>query len=325
MGGEAVAYHLRPNKAIDRGLFIDLLSRVGRCYNISDYTYYGFGGPFMEDFRALHAALRIRSMCSIERDAVVQARQRFNCPLSDVKFELADSSEFLTTFSPSDPSIVWLDFTDPGELKQQLDDSRNLISKLSAGDIFKITLNARVASLLEKQNLNEEQLKLLRKQVFEGRAAEYLPDGFSADDFRPDRYADLLLKSLLVAVHRGIFASTGLFVQPLTAFTYGDGEQMLTAVGIVLKESEKESFLQKSRLEHWEFSELGWERAQKISVPVLSTKERLVLESLLPKADHAEFENALGKAIGRNGIELSSIKSFARYYRIYPHYGRISF
>jgi hypothetical protein len=59
--GGSIPYHLRQNKAIDRNLFTDLLSRIGRYKNISDYTYYGFGGPYMEDFKVLSRSVWLTS------------------------------------------------------------------------------------------------------------------------------------------------------------------------------------------------------------------------------------------------------------------------
>ena len=99
MSGGAVAYHLRENKAIERGLFIELLTRVGRVANISDYTYIGFGGPFLEDFKALHASLRIAKMISIEMDENVCKRQAFNRPADFIEIEKCTSNSS-STLSP---------------------------------------------------------------------------------------------------------------------------------------------------------------------------------------------------------------------------------
>ena len=70
MSGGTVPYHLRQNKAIDRSLFIDLLARLNRCRDISDYTYIGFGGPFLEDFKSVHSFTGISKMISIEMGAI---------------------------------------------------------------------------------------------------------------------------------------------------------------------------------------------------------------------------------------------------------------
>jgi len=94
MSGSSIAYHLRQNKAIERNLFIELLARVGRVRNISEYEYIGFGGPLLEDYKALHAALRIKRMHSIEREENTFKRQKFNRPATFVKLHHKDSADF---------------------------------------------------------------------------------------------------------------------------------------------------------------------------------------------------------------------------------------
>ena len=45
-------YHQRPNKTVDRYLFVELLSKINRYRHIGDYSYIGLGGPSLEDFTA---------------------------------------------------------------------------------------------------------------------------------------------------------------------------------------------------------------------------------------------------------------------------------
>ncbi len=326
MSGGNIAYHLRPNKAAERSLFIDLLNRIGRAsFNISDYQYVGFGGPFMEDFKAIHAATRISKMVCIERDAVVQARQRFNSPLSCVEFVLRDSSTFIDEFSADVPTVIWLDFTSPGELKQQLDDTCNLVTKLAHGDVFKVTLNASVASLREDFGVRQDELIALRRRVFEERVGVDKPVEIRDSDFKADRFPTLLLKALHLASLRGVNHSN-LTVQPLTAFAYSDGTMMLTATGIVL-DPEKiniTDFPVSSRLCHWPFAKLDWSYPLDIDLPVLSVRERMALESLQPNGTVAQAREKLGALIDQEGITPKSVSSFGKFYRVYPEFVKVS-
>ncbi|MFP5229899.1 MAG: O-methyltransferase [Acidobacteriota bacterium] len=134
--GATIPYHLRQNKAIDRNLFVDLLARIGRYRNISDYNFVGFGGPFLEDFKQLHASLRIERMVSLERSEIVAARQRFNQPHSGVVTLKKTSGEYLNENDFEEPTIVWFDYTSPAELAIQLSEVELLVRKLYPGDIF---------------------------------------------------------------------------------------------------------------------------------------------------------------------------------------------
>lgn len=326
MTGGNIAYHLRPNKAVERALFLDLLNRVGRtAFNISDYQYVGFGGPFMEDFKAVHVATRISDMTCVERDPVVQARQIFNCPLKCVKFVLSDASTFLGNFPAGRPTVAWLDFTSPGELKQQLDDTFNLVKNLAHGDIFKITLNASVSSLKEDPGklLKQHELIHLRRQEFEGRVGLDKPTTIKDDDFKADNYPTLLLHTLCNAANRAVNNSS-LVIQPLTAFTYSDGTAMLTATGIILDPNipVTNDFSETSRLAHWRFIKLAWEYPIKIDLPVLSLRERMALEKMQPNGSVTEAIQVLGQVIAPDGIPPQAVEAFADFYRIYPEFVR---
>lgn len=327
MSGGNIAYHLRPNKAVERALFLELLNRVGRTsFNISGYQYVGFGGPFMEDFKAVHIATRISSMTCIERDPVVQARQKFNCPLRCVNFALSDSSTFLDDFRPALPTIAWLDFTSPGELKQQLDDTCKLVNKLAHGDIFKVTLNASVAALREDPgNVKQQELILLRKTVFEERVGPDKPAVINADDLKANNYPKLLLQALRNAANRGV-NNTSLVVQPLTSFAYSDGTIMLTATGILLDPSliAIGEFPTSSRISHWPFAMLDWKYPIEIDLPVLSLRERMALEKIQPNGTVHDAMNELGEVINPQGIPPQAVTSFAKFYRIYPEFVRAS-
>ena len=55
MSGGFIPYHLRPGKAVDRKLFIESLQLMSRRLQVENYTYIGFGGPFLEDFKQIHS------------------------------------------------------------------------------------------------------------------------------------------------------------------------------------------------------------------------------------------------------------------------------
>ena len=71
MSGERVPYHLRPNKFVERALFVELLSHINAVHPIADYVYVGFGGPYLEDFKILHQHFGIKNMLSLEQEAGV--------------------------------------------------------------------------------------------------------------------------------------------------------------------------------------------------------------------------------------------------------------
>ena len=320
--GGSIPYHLRQNKAIDRSLFIDLLGRIGRYRNISDYTYIGFGGPFLEDFKFLHSTLRIQSMISIESDKNVVSRQEFNRPLSCIQIKNELSGDFLTKHDFIGPSIVWFDFAIPKLLGQQLAESQSLVSKLTAGDVFKITLNASTEPL--GQPKDNSDLKAYRAEEAKRRLADYGPAVIDPDRMSAANFPGLLLQALHSACKRGVESDPRLYVQPLSAFVYKDGQKMLTATAVILNHAEKDPFFTQTRLNHWSYKNMDWIEPLSISVPNLSAKERLHIESLLPGGQAQNIRESLGYFVGNNEREAGELMdSFVNYYRLSPYYSRV--
>lgn len=331
MSGSTIPYHLRQNKAIERNLFIELLARVGRVRNISEYEYIGFGGPFMEDHKALHAALRMGRMHSIERKANTFARQQFNYPAKFITPHCKESEEFFREHCFCDTgTVVWLDYTTADELNQQLNEFHSVVEKLDSYDIAKVTLNAGVLGLGQFPELKETAKAEARLKVLQERISEYIPEGLTPKDCNTGKYPATLQRCVQFSLSKLCARISGLYFHPLTSFWYADGQPMLTITGIVFKasnDSSRAEFIEKSRLASWPFANLNWAPPTAISVPALSAKERMKLEECLPinrsifttdTASH--LQNHLGYAPCDSKEELAN---YARYYRAFPHFSKV--
>lgn len=142
-----VPYRLRPNKAVDRELFLSLLSRLAPSLDIAKYHYIGLGGPFLEDFRLIHARLGIRHMTCVEADPEVYKRQLFNRPIHSVECVYATLEGFLAENYLDDPVVIWFDFTAPGNLVGQINSFCSALGAAPTPSVFRVTLNANPGSL----------------------------------------------------------------------------------------------------------------------------------------------------------------------------------
>lgn len=320
--GATLPYHLRQNKAIDRNLFVDLLSRIGRYRNISAFKYIGFGGPFLEDFKLLHSSLRLRDMTSLEKREEVVKRQRFNIPVSSIVILNKTSGEYLTEFDFDCPSIVWFDYTSAKDLDVQLSEVELLTRKLNPGDVVKVTFNAAPENLGKP---GEGDLKEFRVEEFRRRAAVYAPVRIEVSAVTNAKYPHLLLSCIESAMKRGLDTKRRCTLLPLALFTYSDGQQMLTVTAIILESIDQDKFLSETRLSHWPFLCQSWTDVRFIGVPQLSAKERMHIEALLP--DEVNTDNilkSLGYYIGETRPEGERLMTnFIDYYRQYPWYSRI--
>lgn len=332
MSGGAVAYHLRENKAIERNLFVDLLTRIGRVTNISDYTYIGFGGPFLEDFKALHAALRINKMISIEMDENVCKRQAFNRPSTFVKLENLASGDFIRTHEFLRPTIMWLDFTAPKQLYSQLAEFQSLIGKLDLFDVAKLTLNANPSALGGASKV--PLLHTERRQELVNRLGDFGNFALTDDSVLPKHYPATLLKAVRSCLNGQSTRASAEYFQILSAFVYKDsGHQMLTVTGVVLDARDdvaREDFLNRSRIQSWPFRNLDWSSPIEISVPTLSAKERMALDAVLPLPEAANAGDDLSAQLGYCPCEVSDISqtkellaNYAKFYRSYPLFSRV--
>jgi hypothetical protein len=333
MSGGSVGYHLRENKAIERSLFIEVLARVGRSTNISEYTYVGFGGPFLEDFKALHSALRIKKMISIESDPNVCKRQEFNKPATFIDLQNKTSGDFIDSHEFSDNTVVWLDYTAPKELYLQLSEFRSLIAKLGKFDVAKLTLNANPAGL-GGDTVYPSNLQAERREILAGRLGDYCKFDMTDDDLFAKNYPSTLLKAVHSCLGDLASRTSGEYFQILSAFVYKDsGHQMLTVTGILLNaknDADKSDFLEKSRLTHWPFRNLEWTRPIEISVPALSAKERMALDAALPVSSTTNAGEYLTVQLGYCPSEQSEVlttklllDNYAKFYRAFPMFSRV--
>ncbi|MGR3807190.1 O-methyltransferase [Pasteurella testudinis] len=339
--GGTLPYHLRQNKAIDRILFIDILNKINNYKNISDYEYIGFGGPFLEDFKIIHRELKIKNMISIEEDINVHRRQLFNKPLSCIRFEHKSSADFISSHDfdqKNSALIIWLDYTKP-DYGNQLIEIQNLIEKLSPNDIFKITLNAHVSNLGKPSNqeanddLQEYRLKEFKEKINE---AEFLPSNLSPQDMTTKYFPSCILKICENAIKKGCQAHD-LNPHIILYCSYKDGQEMVSLTGILLENNSNKlnNFKERSRLPHWKFYAEGKsinnpnytnEVLHNINLPVLSIKERLLIEENLPECgDPKKIIEKLKFQILSNQTENEQqIQNFLDYYRTFPWFAKIS-
>jgi hypothetical protein len=261
MSGADVAYRLRPNKTVDRELFMELLAYIDRFTPIRNHLYIGFGGPSLEDFRLIHSRLGILGLISLESDETVYNRQQFNKPFSCVKLRHLDSGSFVTNyesemlaleFDPNANIIVWLDYAIPGELRQQFEEVTQLLGKLKTGDVVRITLNANPLTLHDVILREPEATRLARLAELKKRIGEFLPNDIDANPMTNKSYASVLARAMHVAIFEVMRSNPENSLQLLSAFRYSDSShQMITLTSIMLPDSDIHGFFQTTRLSDW--------------------------------------------------------------------------
>ena len=335
MSGAWVSYHLRQNKAVDRMLFIDLLSKLNRYIPIPSYEYIGFGGAFLEDHKLIHSHFGNMNLTSIEMDDHVWERQKFNLPLNCIKRAKTRSNDFIDSFNPSNPSIIWLDYANPNERRDQLMELQRLLPKLDNNDVVKITLNANPQTILpdsetkpDGKRYTQDEALPIRLDRLNKKLGDYLPQNVTPNEMTKKKFPSVLCRAIEYAANKGMESrrSKSIF-QPLTAFSYADSEhQMLTVTGIILERNKITEFFKKTNVKKWKLATSKWGEFQEIKVPSLTVREKMFLDQMLPNSTASAIHKKLKFQFDKKENEsLEVINSYKKYYRYYPNFQKVHF
>lgn len=338
MTGASVAYNLRPNKHVERHLFVDLLDHVNRWRPLSRHLYVGFGGIYFEDFKLLHSHFNMAKMLSIENQKWVYKRQKFNVPYGCIEPKQWDSSEFVRDLDKLrvrykvENVLCWLDYPASVELGNQLNEIRGLVPKLLPGDVLKVTLPANPTTLSKRgrgdaeADLFDRRLEVLRTRLL---GTQFLPEGVAADQMTERRYPEVLTAAFRRVVSEGMQESVGNVFQPLGSYVYKDMTQIVTFTAIILQDDQLQDFLEKTEIADFELGGALWE-LRRIEVPDLSLREKLKLDQVIftknGKNKPAAVQAEMGLKFDPNITNSRRmIDNYIKFYRYYPHYYRVTF
>lgn len=326
--GSSLPYRLRPNKAVDRELFLSLLMRLAPRLALEKYHYIGLGGPFLEDFRLIHGRLGITKMTCIETEEQVHKRQVFNRPVASIECIHKSLEDYLDETDLDSPAVIWFDYTEPAGITTQIERFAQTIGTVPISSVLRVTLNANPASLGKpepKEISVEDESEVLGDQEqkptiqewrlarFKERLGSLFPSGLTADGMNFKTYGASLLRALKLAVEKEALSFRDRRVVWALATHYADGQAMVTAALVICESNDKAI---EELVKGWEFYSTP-DAPHRLDLPALSTLERLTMESNVDARTKMGFE--LPKSdMGENPFEV-----FKKFYRIYPHFSRV--
>lgn len=314
-------YHLRVNKAADRFALIEAIRRLPKLGSeLKEYTYYGLGGPYLEDMRLLYEFYPEIPTVSVEVDGEILKRQEFHrpCASSILQLEQMDMGSYIKLYEPNDGKcIFWLDYTD---LEYScFDDFITLLTKVVPGSMVKVTLraaprdywyyNAKLRKWIKRKDKVEE---------FHQKFSSVLPNQSAYPSWAPEKFAFLLQQMLRIAAQQALPAqSTNLAFYPVSSFFYSDGTWMFTLTGVVWDRYDNAV---EQAFNVWGFANLTWARPRLINIPDLSTRERLQLQHCLPCGTsagailQAELDYLIDEDVPKTEDALEQYAAFHRYF-----------
>ena len=306
------AYHLRPNKAVDRIAMVEAIRRLERLVDLKDYTYYGLGGPYLEEYRLLYEYYPEKKYVSLEKDFETYKRQQFHKPCKILDLKNLDVGSFLTEWQPNDKSVIfWLDY--PDLEYPNFAEFITLLGMIPEKSMVKITLRCEPTDYFNKAD------------EFRNKFQSVMPEGSEDPPATISEFAYFLQRMLQISAEQALPASvTPCVFQPVASFYFADGVGIFTLTGLVWPRTELPNL--KKIFKNWRLQNLDWSYPKKIDVPILSTKERLRLECRLPcksKTPGKTLRIALGYLIDEDIASTESkLDQYAHYHRQFPYFMR---
>lgn len=332
MAGAQVPYHLRPHKYVDRRLFLDLLAHYERWRALDNFVYLSMGAYPLEDHRQIHRHLGITRLISFDGDENVVKRQKFNLPvgscvcLNRMSSEVVDKiDDILEDGGASDATgvIIWLDYTDPKSLGQQIREFQTLLDKLKENDIIRVTVNAHPGSLGEPKRSDgshyvKQELEQIRYNNLRDRIGDYLPSSASPADMGRDEYPKLLAQAFGQAALNALPVAGRKTCVPLSIMSYADGQQMLSITTAIVARDCVGEMKTKIGMNVWPFAVNDWSQVHKLRVPALTYRERLFIDRELMSSDDVTIAGKLGFEVDDNYPFVEFLGDYRNYYRFYP-------
>jgi len=334
MSGAALPYHLRPHKSVDRRLFLDLLSRYERWRPLSDYVYASMGAYPLEDHKLVFRLLGITRLIAFDFDKDIVARQHFNKPaeachcLHKKSGELVDAFEQILNecqFADATGAIVWLDYTTPAKISEQIREFEALLDRLKPGDIVRVTVNANPQALgkspgSDGRSIPIADLRAQRLKKLKDRIGDYLPSWADEDRMTDDGLPVVLAASFGAAALKAFPTSSENCFAPLSIVRYADGQQMLSITGCVVTREDEKGMRTKLDLQSWPFASANWDVVHRLVVPALTLRERLFLERGIVNKPAAALIADMGFEFEKDAeISMAEfLDSYKSYYRFYP-------
>jgi hypothetical protein len=321
---EKINYILRPRKQIERKIMVEILSNVSRklTLDISKYQYIGMGSIYYYDFMLFHKYLNIKNMISID-NGYCKKRFEFNIPYDFVEFKNMETTNFLNTYKPSKNSIFWFDYD--GKLiivdKQEnscsinpsiINDLSLITKKALENDFFIISINSTIP-----KNVNQS---FKEKKIFIERLSKYLSDTYKDPKMIVFNNHFKVIQNLILNVIKNNEEFSDLKFKKLFSFCYNDGSPMYTLGGILVKNNNDLSPIITDN--DYSFLDLDEDKIINIDVPLLTYKEKIVLDSKISEIEKKLSELTPDQIIGMLDFEMKTdnLKKYIQYYKYYPQY-----
>ncbi len=306
---EKFNYGLRPCKQIERKVMMEvLLKMAGAGYDISTYTYVGFGSPYYIDYVMFHKFLFIQNMICLEWGDVPR-RMKFNKPFSFIRLRMCPFLEYIPEMKKNRRYFIWLDYDRP--LDQEMLADLRCLTRVAAKTLFFITIDARPrlpSDQFDTRKLSPDEVTQLTLEVYARWFSWYVGRDITKNDLTANGVPNLFYAVTRSSIDQ-LLVPRNLSFHQIFNIIYADGAPMITIGGVIGDANDVE------RLERTVMTHRNVRRGAsflKILVPYLTTREKNWLDRRLTEnmsAERVTFE-----------IDQELLNSYCSFYKEYPTY-----
>jgi hypothetical protein len=301
-----VPYDLRPAKQVERRMMLDAFQRLSRHgFDVSEYQYTGMGSVHFVDYVLFHKLLGIERMWSAENNEDIRRRVRFNKPYNFIQIKHDDIGDVIPTLSPDLKHILWLDY-DKVISRDLLSDVELAASHLAVGSILIVTVDSEPPGLIPGE-------PRIWKRYFERNAGPLL--GITTlKAFKKSNLPNLNVSILGRTIEAGLLGRDARFL-PIFSFSYKDSNEMVTVGGVIGTNLEERNVTASGVVDQIYSTKSFEEAPYRITVPVLTRKERLYLDAAMPCGSTwspREFE-----------MPPELIQAYREVYRFFPSFAEL--
>lgn len=319
-------YSTRPNKHVDRELFVDLVGRSLSGTSVSRCAYVSMGGPQMADHIAMYRRNGISKLYSFDTDSNIVLRQKFNAPTVSTICKTHEASELpalvddIKTDLDVDRLVVWLDYTGAKNRGAQLAEFQSLLQCLSSGDIARIALDASLPSEKLKANLKPEirdNPLAATKNLLSREFGMYHPEDFEIETLSDmPRYLASCVRRLCDRSSE-MMEGTGISFRPMLQTYYVDSKPMFTATFLA-----QDANGNPAAPDGFAYLAQNWEDLERLEVPELSAREKTYLDCLLDQ-DGDGVNSQLGYRVVYTPQTSRQWESFKKFHRFLPQFQHV--
>ena len=302
-----VPYDLRPSKQVERRMFLDFFRRMSSCgVAVEEFRYTGMGSIHFVDHILFHKFLGIDRLVSVERDQQIEDRVLFNRPYANIEVEIMDIGDYIPQLDLCEKHIVWMDY-DHRLSEEILDDVQSCSFHLSEGSFIFVTVDTEPSMRSDGAGDNYRHLKAVCRGLWR--------PSWTSRDFTNERLHWRVLEILGLALQEGVAGRPGVSALPCFSVVYADGHQMAT-IGVQVGGDSEAAKLRrvKDGGAGYMVTEFG-AKPYRIEVPVLTRKERLCLQGVMPSGIHGNVRHT--------GVNKQDFERFLRVYRFLPSYAEL--